>query len=180
MFVRTNSPVRLVSEGQLLKVLHILRVSPLSLEVAIGEVKVVEEGKENHKDEKLEVNRLAGTYKRPIVHHLFHEGLVTDLFFSAQEFAFHLQIDHIHHPHRNKKQDGDEHQIHSSLFRYVRATHVHHVFVYRQLPNQHIESTGVDVQHIRCMRVQIVLHFAILAHYHLVQAFIRMIQRCLV
>ena len=50
---QTSHLVRFVPKRQLLKVLHILRVPSLSLEVSIGEVKVVKESEENQPFEKL-------------------------------------------------------------------------------------------------------------------------------
>lgn len=50
---QTSHLVRFVPKRQLLKVLHILRMPSLSLEVSIGEVKVVKESEENQPYEEL-------------------------------------------------------------------------------------------------------------------------------
>ena len=87
-FLQTTRLVRFVPKRQLLKVLHILRVSSLSLEVSIGEVKVVKETEENQPFEELEVTMPSDAYERAIVKQPVLKCLVADMLLSAHIAAF--------------------------------------------------------------------------------------------
>lgn len=87
-FLQTTRLVRFVPKRQLLKVLHILRVSSLPLEVSIGEVKVVKETEENQPFEELEVTMPSNAYERAIVKQLVLKCLIADVLFSAHIAAF--------------------------------------------------------------------------------------------